>query len=59
MTLRWTRNAAAAALAAFVSFALGLTAPASITVAVFVFALLTGLDYTAVPRVEKKDRSKR
>jgi hypothetical protein len=59
MTIRWTRNAAGGALAGVVSFALGLTGAAAFTTGLFVFALLCGLDYTAVTRVERKDRKGR
>jgi len=59
MTIRWTRNVAGAALAGVVSFALGFTSAAAFTIGLFVFALVCGLDYTAVTRVKKKDPDER
>ena len=59
MTVRWTRAAVGAAIAAVVSFVLGFTGAAAFTIGLFVFALLAGLDYTAVDRVERKDRPDR
>lgn len=59
MTIRWPRNAVGAAVASVASFALGFTGAAAFTIGLFVFALLCGLDYTGVDRVERKDREDR
>jgi len=55
VSVRWTRNGAAAAIAGFAGFALGFTGAVSVTISLFAFAVLCGLDYTAVARVQRKD----
>ncbi|MCR9129984.1 MAG: hypothetical protein NXI12_10705 [Alphaproteobacteria bacterium] len=59
MSVRWTRNGAAAAIAGFAGFALGFTGGVSIAIGLLAFAVLCGLDYTAVARVQRKDREDR
>ncbi len=59
VSVRWTRNGAAAAIAGFAGFALGFTGGVAIAIGLFAFAILCGLDYTAVARVQRKDRQDR
>ena len=59
MTIRWPKNAAAAVIAGFIGFVLGLTWAGVFTLSLFVFALLCGLDYTAPGRVRRKGRDER
>jgi len=59
VTIRWFRNIAAGAIAGFAGFALGFTGGVSIAISLFGFAVLCGLDYTAVARVQRKGREDR
>jgi hypothetical protein len=43
VSVRWTRNGAAAAIAGFAGFALGFTGAVSVTISLFAFAVLCGL----------------